>query len=337
VLNPTIYSAVTATLPEFTYTGAGSLQAFTVFATTDFGGAAYTVNGQYWNGSAWVNSNGTYAQASSASLINTNIASLPTASTLQINFITQASNTQMGLSALTMTYTGQLYPTTSPTIAPNAPLTMDSLNVFTDVFSASGSDGVQYYIKIGSTPYWYNGSAWAISNASYAQTNTSTVINTNASTLPISLGAFVTPYALIHSASGLTTPMLISLTLSYDFFGPEPTPPQTCLVFGYILDENEVPITGATVSVTNPTTFINSGIVIAQGVRTTKTDALGYFSMNLVETASMSIPAELTFSVAYTSSSPGGVGPGFTPTSFTFGAAVIPNVPESNITALTFM
>lgn len=337
VLSPTIYPAATAVLPEFTYGGLGDVQAYTSFVATDSGVPSYTLNGLYWNGTGWVSSNGTYVQANDSATVNTHITSLPVVDTLQIDALFQAQNTpQSSLSAVTVGYTGQIYPITNPSISPNTSLSMDALSEFIAVLSASGSDGILFNLKIGAIRYWWSGSAWVVSNGTYAQSNTAADIQTNAGSLPIDTGAFVTPYALLHSADGTTTPMLTSLTLTYDYFGPEPSPPDVCKVFGYILDENEVPIVGATVSVTNETTFINGGVVIAQGVRTVKTNSFGYFSMNLVETATMPVPALLTFSVAYTSLAPGGVGPGFTPTTFTFGGAVIPDVPEANIASFTF-
>lgn len=337
VLTPTIYAAATAILPPFTYAGLGDVQAFTACSITDSGMLHYTLSGKYWNGSAWVASNGSYAQANDAATLNTNISAFSPSDSLQVDAIYQAQSAAQGeLGSLTLAYTGQIYPTTNPSISPNTSLSMDALSEFIAVLSASGSDGILFNLKIGAIRYWWSGSAWVVSNGTYAQSNTAADIQTNAGSLPIDTGAFVTPYALLHSADGTTTPMLTSLTLTYDYFGPEPSPPDVCKVFGYILDENEVPIVGATVSVTNETTFINGGIVIAQGVRTVKTNSFGYFSMNLVETATMPVPALLTFSVAYTSLAPGGVGPGFTPTTFTFGGAVIPDVPEANIASFTF-
>lgn len=336
-LPATIYPLATANLPAFSYGGLGAVQGFTSFTASDSNAPHYTMNGLYWSGSAWASSNGSYAQSNTSSVVSSNILALPAADTLQVNTIYQDSNTQSSLSSLSVGYTGQIFPTTNPKISPNASLSMDSLSVFDAVFSASGSDTVQFNFMIGSQKYWWDGSAWSVSNGSFAQSNELATIQTNLATLPVVNGAFVTPYSILHSSDGSSTPMLTSLTLTYDYFGPEPTPPNVCEVFGYILDENEIPIVNAVISVTNPTTFINGGVVIAQGVRTTKTNGMGYFAMNLIETASMSSPALLTFSVAYTTLSPGGVGPGFTPTTFTFGDVAIPNSPSVNIADLVFV
>ena len=334
VLSPTIYLSATAILPLFTYAETGSLQAFTGLATSDINGVTYTVNGMYWNGSAWVSSNGSYSQANSSSIVNLNIASLTPASTLQINAIYPAGALQASLSALTMTYTGQLYPISGPTIATNVPLTMDSHSAFTDVTTHPGASHNYWYLNINGAKYWWTGSAWAISNGTSSQANPASDIQANASTLPISLGATVTPVAILYSPDGLETPTLTSLTLTYDFFGPAPSGPNVCTVFGYIYDENDNPIAGAVVSVTNPSSYINQGIIVAQGVRTATTDSLGYFSISLIETATLSGTNPVTFAVTYTQAQ---VGIGFSPVTYSFGAADIPNTPEANITSLTFL
>lgn len=333
-ITQTIYTTATAILPEFSYSDLGSVQLFSAFATTDFGMPVYTLNGLYWNGSSWVTSNGTYGQANSAAIVNTNIAALSPSNTLQINMIVQPSNTQAGISHLLLTYTSQIYPVSAPSIAPAAPLTLDSMSNFVATLTHPGSTLVKFFFKIGGINYWWSGSAWAVSDGSEAESNLSSEIVANLSTLPVTEGAFVVATALLYSPDGADTPTLESLTISYDYFGPEPTPPNSCLVFGYILDEKEVPIAGATVTAINPSTYFNQGFVIAQGQRTAVTDSEGYFAFSLIETASLSGTNPVTFQVAYTQAN---VGTGFTPTTYIFGEADIPNTPSANFATLTFL
>lgn len=330
----TIYLDATAELPAFTYAGIGNVVGFTAFAATDSGSPRYVLNDLYWNGSAWVSSNGSYGQATSAATVNANIATLPASNALQVDVVYQGQNSQASIGALTVTYTGQIYPTSNPSIAPSSPIAMDLLSDFVAVLSASGSDGIKFYLKIGAINYWFNGSAWAASNGSYAQSNTAEDVQTNAATLPINLGAYMTPYALLHSGDGSTTPMLTSLTLTYSFFGPVPGGPNVCTVYGYLYDENKLPLNNATVAVTNPITFINQGVVIAQGVRSTRTDSIGYFEIDLVETATLLGENPLTFDVTYTQAQ---VGAGFSPLTYSFGSADIPDAPSANITDLVFV
>lgn len=74
--NPTIVNILTVdylTLATFTETlGASGCSAGTRYALSRNG-----TNWYYWNGAAWAASNSTYAQASSAATINTNISTLP--------------------------------------------------------------------------------------------------------------------------------------------------------------------------------------------------------------------------------------------------------------------
>ena len=178
------------------------------------------------------------------------------------------------------------------------PLTMDALSAFTDVESETGSDAIGWFLKIGSGYYYWNGSNWTTSNKTFSQSNPASVINLNASSLPISNGAFVTPYAILHSSTGYTTPTLTSLTMTYDYFGPEPPGPNFCTVFGYLIDESGKPVVGATMTVTNPSTFINQGIIQVQGSKQVITDSIGYFSFNLYETTTVNNPLQFSYGVS---------------------------------------
>lgn len=327
ILSETIYSLTTANLPEFSYSGLGNIQAWTNLIITDSNVPGYTFNGLYFNGSIWVVSSGSYAESNTAIFAIAHIATLPAADTLQINVIFPASNLHASLSILEIVYTGQIYPTTGPTISPQIPLTMDQLYSFTDVETAVGLDAISWFLRFGGQNHWFNGSAWVISNGTYGQSNPASVIEANASTLPISLGKFVTPYGILYSNDGSTTPDLTSLTLSYDFFNPPPPGPNKCTVFGYLFNERGTPIVGATITVINPKTFINQGIVEVQGLTKIVSDINGYFHLSLYETTTVN--ASLEFSAVYPPT-------GLPLNTFNFGKALIPNVPEINFSDLIF-
>lgn len=326
ILASTIYVDATANLPLFTYSGLGSVQAFTAFTENDSGTPHYTLNSKYWNGSAWVASNGSYAQSNTKTEVDTNIAALTPSDTLQVNAIYQAQNSpQMSIGVMTVGYTGQAYSVDDPTIAPTAPLTLDSLSSFVADIVAAGSDAVTFFLRIGSTNYWWSGSAWVASDGSFAQSNTAAEVLANAAALPVDDGVYLTPYALLHSDDGMTTPSITSLTIIYDYFGPSPSGPNVCTVFGYILDETKTVVPNARVTVLNPTTFFNQGIVQAQGPTTITTNSEGYFEVTLAETAT--VAKRLTWSVAYP----------LTRGTFRFGQTIIPDSPSVNFTDLTFV
>lgn len=335
ILNQTIYIAAAATLPLFTYSGLGTFQAYTSLAVTDDSVPVYTLNGLYWNGSAWVTSNNSAAQANTVAAINTNIATLPFSSTLQVKAVFPPGPVQGTLSSLTVTYTGQGYPTDAPAIGPLTPLTAVAVTEFTPMATTPDSTHVNYYFGLGGVNYYWNGSAWVVSDGSYMESNTASDITTNLATLPISGGAFVVPFALLYTPDGLSTPSITSLAVTYEYFAPAPPSPNVCTVYGYIVDESDAPVQGAIVTIRNPVTYINAGVIVAQGQFTATSDVDGYFSMQLIETASLSTIVAMSFIVTYPFIVSQNIGsPANT---FSFGSAVIPNVPEANLATLTFM
>lgn len=313
-----------ADLPAFSYSGVGNVVAFSGFSATDTNSPRYTVNGKYWNGSAWVVSDGSYAQANPKATINTNIGTLTAANTAQISVVFTDGNTLQSVGAVTLIYTGQIYPTDNPSISPNSALTMDIFSTFAATISASGGDGIKFYLKIGSTPKYWNGTAWVTSNETYAQSNTAAEINTNASSLDVSAGVSMYVYALLHSNDGSTTPELDSATVEYSYYAPQPTGPALVTVYGYILDEAKEPIEGAVVTANNPTTIFNQGIVMAQGSITATTNELGYFELEISETENCD--KKIDWSVKY----PAKRG------SYDFGSAIIPEQVAVNIEDLDF-
>lgn len=330
-LSATIYPAATANLPAFSYSGLGNVVDYNTFTTTDANSVVYTVNGKYFNGSSWVASSGAYLQANSASIVNSNIAALTASNSLQINAIYQPQAVQGSVSSVGVGYIGQSYPMSGPTIKPNNPLTMDELSIFMDVQTAPSNSSVLWYLIIGSSSYWWNGAAWATSDGTHSQSNIAADIQTNAASLPITQGAYVTPVAVLYSSDGLETPSISSLVVTYDYFGPTPMLPAVCVIFGYIYDETQTPVQGAIVTIKNPTTFVNSGIVVAQGQYTAITEANGYFHISLIETETLT-DVFYNFSVVYPYATSQNIGT--PPNTYIFGPAAVPNSPSANFASL---
>lgn len=101
------------------------------------------------------------------------------------------------------------YLTTDPTITLTTGVAASSLESFNAVTYASGSDSVKFHILVGAQARYWNGSAWANSDASLSQSNTAAEINTNASSLEAGTYKVV---AVLHSADGSTTPSIASVT-----------------------------------------------------------------------------------------------------------------------------
>lgn len=106
-----IYNVDTITVPQFTRSGIGTTDSLTSFTATATGSPRFTLDGQYWNGSAWAASSDTYATASSAADINTNISAFTISeNNLDVKVywddLTGAQPTQMSVSQLTIGHSG---------------------------------------------------------------------------------------------------------------------------------------------------------------------------------------------------------------------------------------
>lgn len=103
--------------------------------------------------------------------------------------------------------------TSDPTITLTTGIAANGLAAFDANVSASGSDGIKFHILVGAQARYWNGSAWANSDGTYAQSNTAADINTNASALEAGTYKVV---AVFHSNDGSTTPYLAGVTLGIE-------------------------------------------------------------------------------------------------------------------------
>lgn len=330
VLAPTIYPATTADLPPFSYGGLGSLQAFTSFSTTDTNAPHYTLNGRWWDGAAWSTSDGSYAQSNPAATANANIADLPASNSMQINAVFPGGSVSATLAAAAFQYIIQEYSTSDPTISPVAPIGVSALLDFVAVAAASGSDGVGWVLQAGSSPLWWNGTAWVASDLSFAQSNPPATVLAHASALPgLSPGFLLTPIAVLHSAAGTTTPTLTSLTVDYELFVPEPAPPPQCTVYVFLktLLGMDPPPADARLLVQTPAPFSIDGTLIQPGTTTLYCDSRGECQGDLVITATLGI--KLFFQVAYLDANR-------VLQTATLGWALVPNQPTADLSTFTF-
>ena len=290
----TLYAASTVDLATFTHAQLGGILSFTTFATTESGAPryAFSVGGggyQYFDGSAWVSSNGTYAQSNDAATVSINIASLAVAgdTTLDIKMGFVDSNTITTIDDMTVGHTGGTnYPGDNPTIKPVATVLQDSLASFVASFTAIGSDDIRVTFEVGGQQYYWSGSAWIVSNGTYAQANTIADATANIASL-MQVGA-LTPVFFLHSDNGSTTPDIDSAEVIYSVFGGNATPENINTVFGYIYDANNNPLSDQIVTVTPQILGLTNNKQVKTNVLTATTNAAGYWSIELIETASSS-------------------------------------------------
>ncbi len=104
------------------------------------------------------------------------------------------------------------YLTNDPKIEDSMGVSTASLVGFQTTCYETGSDGIRFHIKVDDVAKYWNGSAWANSNGTYAQSNSDEDINTNAATL-LSTTSVLKVVAVLHSHDGSTSPYIGSVSL----------------------------------------------------------------------------------------------------------------------------
>lgn len=302
---PYPYKTTCVILPEMEHIGDGNIKLFNSFTTTEAGAPRYIVqigrSGDYlyWTGSAWAVSNETYAQANDAATFNTNCGSLPVDGEDygQFAIIFPDSNTLSSVDELTANMnvdTGYL--TTNPTILINTTFRHEDLDGFEETSNKTGSDEIKYILKKGTSWYWWTGSAWAVSDGTYAQSNTAAEIYANRATFTTEI--VVTQIKIfLHSADGSTTPEITNLEVQYNFAGETPDTINTCIVWGVASTMTGAPLTDTiTVSLNKESVQYKTDTVIRSETITITPDSVtGYWEVELVETENMETAARYIF------------------------------------------
>lgn len=303
-----IYAENSLTLPIFTYSGPGLLRPAGAPTSTETGTPRYIVQGKYWDGAAWSNSNGSYAQSSSKADIVANIATFPTTglSTITVILVFGDSNSLSTVDQIDFSVVGQAYDTNNPQIVPNSFTRVDGIESLTVTENVTGADAIKYIIERrsalgGQSSYFYwDGAAWATSDQTYAQSNTANEIDTNALSLDLTNGYYIRLVALLHSEDSFSTPELVSTALTYDF-NVVPSVPNRVILYGWLRDAKSNPLVG-TIYIDNVIPFKHSGLVFPKSRVSKDTDANGYFEFDgddkLVETAT--VAKTYTIQINYT-------------------------------------
>lgn len=292
-----IYMETAATLPTFAHALLGTFLSYTSLGVTEVGAPRYAIktgvgSSKYWNGSAWVISDGSYAQSNSLSTINANIATLSdangaTSATVGVMF--QSANALASVDDLVFTVLAHTnYPTTNPTVVNNSGVLADALESFEQTVAAiPAGTAIKYVIRVNEQDKYWTGTAWANSSG-YTQSNTAAEISANVGTLDISSGVTLKLKAYLHSDTGAAKPELETVTIGYNFFNTLSEPP-TCTVWGFYRDLSGKGIEGATVTFSLKRTskqYREAGSSIIEKPVSVQTDANGRFECDLVRSSS---------------------------------------------------
>jgi hypothetical protein len=251
-----IYVESAVTLPEMVYTGPGHMHAVTGLTVVDSGNPRYTLqvgrsgNYLYWNGSAWVTSTRTHAQANSPADFVAHMASLPILGEIygQFEAYFTDSISQDYIDNLIVDATGDgPYDITEPSVIVNSGVLTDLLVALSEgTVVLPPNTYIKYVLNIDGVDTWYNSltTLWEASSGVGAS-NTLAEINTNLATLDLSLG-YTVKLKLYLGCDGNDTPSIVSNSLEYSYYGAMTACTQVT-VYGYISD-NCGPVEGALIT-----------------------------------------------------------------------------------------
>lgn len=195
------------------------------------------------------------------------------------------------------------YSLDDPTIQMASSISADGFTEISNVVSnISVGNELTYIMIIDGVRYYHDGASWVVSDGSYAQSNTISEINTNASTI-ISSGVRGKLEVVFHNTEGIDNGMeLTSLDLTYDPFEFIVTPGHSH-VSGYVLESTEgslnVPVQNAVVRIFSEKPLLINGNLQRIDIITT-TDSTGYWEEQVPETAS--IGEKLIYIIHFTDS-----------------------------------
>lgn len=282
------YSGSKVDGPNFTYTGVGTVLSVDDASIIEVGAPRYIVGLQYWNGSAWVVSNGTYAQANDFATLLANIMSFDTGGggVLPWSVVFTDTNTLSSVDDFSVEVTGEKY---SPTgyLEPVVPLQVSSLVTYSqeDIIPAGNEIGI--ILKIDGILKYHDGAAWTTSDGSLGQSNSEAELAAALGELSLGANSEVFVRWVLGTDSNVETPEITDATIEY-IFGALEINPATCLVYGYYKDIANNPIQGAKVRLAlNKKAGIYQEAnhnIIEDAVELT-TDENGYFQTELVRTS----------------------------------------------------
>jgi hypothetical protein len=315
--------------PNFTYTGVGTVLSVDDGSTIETGSPRYIIGGQYWNGSAWVASNGSYAQANSFAVALDNFTEFDTGGggVLPWSVVFDNSNTQSSVDEFSVEVTGEKYFAIGH-LEPVSPIPSQAVLDYTQTTEVNGSTQVKVALKIDGVLKYWNGSAWVNSNGTEAQSNNVVDFNAGLDALELGSNSEILIRWILITSSNTDTPSLSESTVEYDF-GAIASEAATCLVYGYVRDLANNPLSGATVKFTlNQKTgvYAEANHNIIDKAVTVTTDVNGYFESPLIR--SSEFEDEVEYQVKIT-------GPGLNTRQTAAGAVLSFSVPDAETKDIT--
>ena len=160
--------------------------------------------------------------------------------------------------------------------------------------SSIGTGGNKFVVMDGTSPKYWNGSAWVASNYDFVTSNTAMDMTAHLGTLTPS--GSVSLVAILYSLNGITQATLTSYSFSALTFPAY----NTNVVYGFIKDLTGTAIAGVQVIATlTKLTIYNGEITVEKSTKTVTSDTNGYWSMALLDTVSMETGSFVEFKFVY--------------------------------------
>lgn len=286
----TIYAESEVELPNFSYTGIGTIQAVESSSFVEVGAPRYTVGGFYWNGSAWVASNGTYAQANTSATLIANLTSLTVtgASSVAASVIFPDSNTLSSVDSVMVTVTGQKYSLTGYA-EPVQAIQVSALDSYTESVVIPSGSTYGIILKIDGALKYFVGTTLTASDGTIAQSNTAAQLS---AALPYSnFGSNSSVFLrwVFGGANQQVTAEIDSAEIAYDFGGVA-TVATKCVVYGYVKDIADRPVKGAVIEFalyrSDDSQYREAADnTILKSKITVKSNELGYYEASLIRSS----------------------------------------------------
>jgi len=293
-VSSTFYAETTVTCPELHYTGAGTLLAFDSMIATMSNDPRFSIQiGRsgiyvYWNGSSWATSDGSYMQSNTMADFNAHCTTLDINGEIygqpRIHFA--ASAIQQSITSFDAIVVGETYSTSNPTITLSQGFRIDALLAITASITATGSDAIKAVLQKDGINYYWSGTAWAVSSG-YAQSNIIAEIETHkAAFTTIAIDFNIVLY--LHAATGITTPSIQSLSITYDFAGEARDALNICAVYWYAQKaDGKVCSETFTASLTDDIIIYKNNVEICSEEINAAADANGRVEFNLIDNVNM--------------------------------------------------
>lgn len=231
---------------------------------------------------------------------------------------------------------GGTYSITNPVVTSQYQIMASALTSFTQSATTPANTSVQYQLVIDGQNYWHDPAQakWVLATDGFAQSNSASDINANASTLFSDLALLVSQYiglrVFLHTSDATARPVLTQNTVGYTWVNGNPAVISQCLLFGYLSDLlGQQPAFNAlkpiNFVVSSEASFMHGSRFVLPFTKTASFDSSGYVSISVIETTTPGIP--LSFGFTY-----------YDGNSIAFAKlfnAIVPNTPTCSINNLS--